>query len=179
MKDKMIERQVKNLKDFIALWVKFREICHSAAGEKDIADHEEELFLQVQSQVARNYQTILEVVGIKPIGDRTFSVISRVPSLKDLKKMNPDEKDMFEKDWHNSYIELNRLIGSLEAKQQELARISTLSVFSKQYVSNSLLQFVILAALIAAIYYVVKARNLEPVIKEWIGRMLERFTLSR
>jgi len=41
MKDITLERQIRNLKDFIAMWLKFNDICHDMEKGAEISKKEE------------------------------------------------------------------------------------------------------------------------------------------
>ncbi|OIO37185.1 MAG: hypothetical protein AUJ75_04635 [Candidatus Omnitrophica bacterium CG1_02_49_10] len=86
--------------------------------------------------------------------------------------MNNDDKGFFESEWHSSYIEFNRLLGSLEAKRQQLAGINRLNALFRLSMLSFVLKIVIFAGLAFAVYYLVITYDLAPLIKDGFEKIV-------
>ena len=157
MIDKNLEARIKQLKEFIDLWASFYELYKRAAGQQTFTEDEEKNFLELKSNLARKYQGLMDALGIKPTAeDRTFDVISQVMSLKSIATTSPLQMEKMENDWHNSYITLNKIMGSLENRRESLAKISAFSEFSKKLFSNPIFALALIIIVLSIIYMILK-----------------------
>ncbi len=155
MVNKDLENKIKQLKDFIDLWAIFYGIYKKASEKDSFSDEEERDFLELKSGLARKYQALMDTLGIKPTAeDRTFDVISQVMSLKSVSNLSPLQAEKLENDWHNSYITLNKILGSLENKREELGRVSAFGEFMKKLFGNPFFALLLIIMLIYFIYYI-------------------------
>lgn len=133
MIDPILEKKIKQTKEFLELWLKFRQLYKNAVGKNSILPEEENIFLETKTLVARRYQSLIESLDLKPsVDDRTFDVIKDVLSLERVATMSDDQLQRIENDWHNSLIVFNQLLGGLENKRDEVASISSISVATKK-----------------------------------------------
>ena len=117
MAAKRYEEMIKQVKDFIELWVKFHDLYQEAITKEKITPEEEKTFLETKSLIARKYQKLLDTLGIDPTPeDKTFNVISQVLSLSSVSSISDMQMSKIESDWHESYISLNKILGSLEGR---------------------------------------------------------------
>ncbi len=155
MIDQDLEKQIKKARDFIHLWLQFRQHYQNALGRTNIIPEEENAFLELKSNIVRQYQGLLESIGIgHSSDDRTFEVISSILSLASVSALNEMQFKKVENDWHNSYLNLNKILGSLENKKEQAAKINTAKIalnkiFSSYFVSLvSVILIIILAYII-------------------------------
>lgn len=156
MKDKKLEKKIKYLKEFMELWIKFHDLYKNALSKQAISPEEEKNFLETKSLIARKYQMLKEFLNLEPSSDdRTFDVISQVLSLEGVSTLSDLGMKKIESDWHNSYIQLNKMLGELESKTEELKLINTFGVFTRKIFVNPIFSLILLITFIIAIYYAV------------------------
>jgi len=157
MIDKNLEARMKQLNEFIELWKTFYELYKRALEQQSFTDDEERNFLELKSSLARKYQGIMDSLGIKPTAeDRTFDVISQVMSLKSINMLSPLQMEKMENDWHNSYITLNKILGSLENKKNELAKVNVFAQTSKRILTNPFFALFLIITVISIIYFLLR-----------------------
>ena len=114
------KNSIGEAKEFMQLWVKFHELYKAAMKKTSITPEEEAEFFQTKSIVARKFQKLAESLSIdRVIVDRAYDVINQILSLKSISNLSESTLDKLEADWHESYINLNRLIGHLEAQKEK------------------------------------------------------------
>ncbi|MBU4306002.1 MAG: hypothetical protein KJ893_10365 [Candidatus Omnitrophica bacterium] len=157
MIDKNLEAKIKLLNDFVVLWASFYELYKRATNQATFTEEEEKNFLELKSSLARKYQGLMDALGIKPTAeDRTFDVISQVMSLKSILMLSPLQMEKIENDWHSSYITLNKIMGSLENRKNELAKISAFNTFCRRVFANPFVALIFIILFISVIFYLVK-----------------------
>lgn len=157
MIDRNLEKEIKQTKDFIELWRKFHDLYKGALDKQTISSQEEESFLETKSLLARNYQALLDSLNIKStIEDKTFEVISQILSLDSISTISDMQMKKIENDWHNSYITLNKILGSLESKKEALAEISAVKIIIKRVFSSPVVSLALVIIIIIFIYYIIK-----------------------
>ena len=125
-----LEEKIKKTKEFMELWLKFRELYMKAIKKEAIHPEEEMTFLETKSLIARKYQALMDRLGMEPsMDDKTFDVISQVLSLQSVSSISDVQIQEIEQGWHRSFMFLNKLLGSLENQKETLSRISPLSVW--------------------------------------------------
>ncbi|MFH2139128.1 MAG: hypothetical protein ABII88_11585 [Candidatus Omnitrophota bacterium] len=156
MIDRNLESKINQIKDFIVLWEQYYKLYKQTANSPTFTEEDEKNFLELKSSLARKYQGLMDSLGIKPTAeDRTFDVISQVMSLKGAASMSPLQLQKLENDWHNSYITLNKIMGSLENRKSELAKVNVMGEFLKKIFTNPFFNLVLIIVVIYFIYYVV------------------------
>ena len=157
MIDKTLESRIKQMTDFVDLWKSFYELYKRAADQVDFSEDEEKNFLELKSSLARKYQALMDSLGIKPTAeDRTFDVIAQVMSLKSIPMLSPLQMEKMENDWHNSYITLNKILGSLENRKNELAKINAFTLTCKRILTNPFFALFLIIFLISIVYFFAK-----------------------
>lgn len=137
MIDKEIEGKIKKTKEFMELWMKFHHLYQEALKKQTIDPEEENTFLETKSLIARKYQSLIEFLQMPPSAeDKTFEVISQVLSLQGVSALSDVQIQEIENGWHQSYLALNKMVGSLEAHKEALAKINPLSLFLSRVASG-------------------------------------------
>lgn len=130
MVDPELEEKIKKTKEFMELWIKFRELYSKALKKEAIAADEEMAFLETKSLIARKYQALMDRLQMEPsMEDKTFDVVSQVLSLQGVSSISDVQMQEIENGWHRSFMFLNKLLGTLENQKETLARVSPLSVW--------------------------------------------------
>ena len=131
MVDPELEEKIKKTKEFMELWLKFRQLYTKALKKETILPEEEVSFLETKSLLARKYQALMDRLDLEPsMDDKTFDVISQVLSLQSVSSLSDVQIQEVENGWHRSFIFLNKLLGTLENQKETLAHISPLSVWA-------------------------------------------------
>jgi len=155
MIDKNLEGRIKQLNEFVELWASFYELYKRAVNQQTFTEEEEKNFLELKSSLARRYQGLMDALGIKPTAeDRTFDVIAQVMSLKSIGTLSPLQLEKMENDWHNSYITLNKIMGTLENRKTELAKISAFAEVSKKIFTNPFFALILIIIVISFVYFI-------------------------
>ena len=153
MVDKELELKIKRVKEFMQLWIKFHDLYKSSINRDTVSPEDEKNFLETKSLIARKYQALKDLVGItSSYDDRTFDVVSQVLSLKGVAAISDLSLNKIENDWHNSYIQLNKLLGELEGRQDNLRKVSRIGLFANRLKHNPLANLALLIAIIIGIY---------------------------
>ena len=137
------------------LWVKFHDMYKSALNRDTITPEEENAFLETKSLIARKYQALKDYLEISAsYDDKTFDVISQLLSLKSVAAISDLSLHKIENDWHSSYIVLNKLLGELEAREDNLKRVSRTKMVLRGLSGSPIINLVLLIIVILAIYMV-------------------------
>lgn len=116
-----IKNDITMTKEFVDLWIKFDQICKAAMEKKEATPEEETAFLEAKSTLARKFQLLVDSLSVDSITvDRAYDVINEVHSLKSITTLSEHALRNLENNWHDTYINLNRLLGHLEAQQQHI-----------------------------------------------------------
>ncbi|MCK5595612.1 hypothetical protein KAI19_05485, partial [bacterium] len=114
-------------------------------------------FMESKSHLARKYESISGVLEKQYSPDNKISsILSQSVSLSNLAASDMQSRKL-ENDWHVSYIFLNKRLGGLEGKRDDLAKISMLTTVIIPKIKRSLIKFfivVILAAILTAGAYI-------------------------
>ena len=125
-----LEEKIKKTKEFMELWLKFRELYTKALKKEAIRAEEEMAFLETKSLIARKYQALMDRLGMESsMEDKTFDVVSQVLSLQSVSSISDVQIQEIENGWHRSFMFLNKLLGTLENQKETLARVSPVSLW--------------------------------------------------
>jgi hypothetical protein len=156
MVDKELELKIKRVKEFTQLWVKFHDMYKNSINRESISPEEEAGFLETKSLIARKYQALQSLLGAESSHeDKTFDVVSRVLSLKGVSAISDMGLNKIESDWHNSYIQLNKILGELEAMQDNLRKVSKVGLFVGRLTRNPAVNLALVIAIILGVYFLV------------------------
>jgi hypothetical protein len=168
MINRELEHQIKKTKDFIQLWMKFRELYQGALGRTNILIAEEKAFLDLKSTLVRQYQGLVELLNLSASSDdRTFEVISAILSLASVSGLTEMQLKKVESDWHSSYLNLNKILGSLENKKEQLAKINTAKITIDKFLSSRLVSLIsVILFIILGYVILVRIFHLDEFIKQ-------------
>lgn len=175
-----LEQQIKKTKSIIQLWTKFRELYRIPLSRTDILPEEENGFLELKSSLTRQYQGLLESldIGHSP-DDRTFEVIGSILSLSSVPNLNEMQLKKVENDWHNSYLSLNKILGSLENKREQLGKINTVKITIKKIFSSYIVSLIFIVLFIVLAYIIlVQVFHTDEIIKGKLNFLKTAETVS-
>lgn len=159
MVDRELERKLKGLKEFMQLWVKFHDFYKGAISRETISPEEENTFQETKALIEKRYHILrgsFEAgfeAGLPP--HYTFDMISQVLSLKSLAAISDLNLDKIETAWNNSYVQLNKLLGELEIKQQSLRKVSRLKLIIKSADTNLYAKIILAAIIILSVWLLI------------------------
>jgi hypothetical protein len=121
----MIKRKVKqkmrDVKEIIELWIKFGNIVKDAQASKSSTKEKESEFLNIKTELARKQQ----LLGAAPL--KIMNLLSQAVSLEDIVKMPEMQMKKFYIEWHETYLNLNELLGKVESGEITLERPKLIS----------------------------------------------------
>ena len=169
MRDRKLEQSISFIRDFINLWQDFGNFLN-LPPEREIASGDEEKFMSMKSAIAQRCQALQEMLeGGFPMEGKIVDILSQSPGLAQIISQ-PMHIKKLQNDWHSTYIGLNKVLGSLEAKRGRLLHISRFSLVFKSFVHHPLTVLVFLIAIIM-FFYALIARFLTP---EKISQLKEK-----
>ncbi|MCK4249587.1 MAG: hypothetical protein KAX15_07385 [Candidatus Omnitrophica bacterium] len=171
MKNKKLEEDIKELQEFIDLWVSFKDQFHTAYQNKETTPEDEKKFLETKSFIARKIEGINQ--RFHNPDDKAMGIISQVVSLDSAAKMSDMQLKKIENDWHISYINFNTIIGSLESHRDELAKVSGRVVFLKKMLLNPFMLIIITILLIVILLKGLQSAGLIDKLKEKLNIQTE------
>jgi len=155
VRDKKLESDIIDLKEFIRLWVTFGEFLKQ--GEENLNAQKEQEFMEAKSLLARKYESVSGVLeGQYSPDNKISSILSQSVSLNNIASSDMQSRKL-ENDWHVSYIFLNKRLGGLEGQKEQLAKISTLGTIIIPKIRRGLIKlfiFVVLIAILTAGAYI-------------------------
>ncbi|NOZ64776.1 MAG: hypothetical protein GXO71_07660 [Caldiserica bacterium] len=160
MRNKKIEWNINLVREFISQWQDFGNFLH-LPPDRDISPEDEQKFMEMKSMIARRCQVLQESLEQGFLAEsKILDILSQSPELKQI-LTQPMHAKKLQNDWHAAYISLNKLLGSLEAKKAELARVSRFGFSFRNFVRHPLTTLVFLIAVIM-LFYALLASFLTP-----------------
>ena len=158
MRDRKVEADIVALKEFIQLWITFGDFLKQSREKSASIDAgKKQEFMESKSLLARKYESISSVIEKQYSPDNKISnILSQSVSLDNIAASDMQSRKL-ENDWHVSYIFLNKRLGGLEGKRDDLAKVSTLMTVIIPKIKRKLIKlsiFVILAAILTAGAYI-------------------------
>ncbi len=158
MRDRKLEADIIALKEFIQMWITFGDFLKQGEEKStSIGAEKKQGCMESKSHLARKYESISGVLEKQYSPDNKISsILSQSVSLSNLAASDMQSRKL-ENDWHVSYIFLNKRLGGLEGKRDDLAKISMLTTVIIPKIKRSLIKFfivVILAAILTAGAYI-------------------------
>lgn len=134
MVDKKTESEIKAVKSFLEVWMKFHSIYRDTILKEIISKDDEENFLETKAMVRNKYDDLRGGLEFKyiphgrltdPVGDILALEGIRFMAEKNLKRMNDD--------WKDSYVFLNNILERLKEKKTRMAHVNPVDAFFKKF----------------------------------------------
>jgi len=173
MRDKKLERNIEGVKQFISMWQDFSAFLN-LPPETEVSEEEEKKFMEIKSAIARKCQQLQEEIeeGF-PVEGKIIDILSQSPTLGSILRQ-PMHLKKLQNDWHSAYISINKLLGSLEAKREALAKVSRVKMLFKKLLTSPLTSFIIMV-LLTLFFYTILARLITPEKAEvWKEKLKEK-----
>ena len=108
------EEQLKDVKDFLRLWLSFHKSYKRAYKGEEITAEAEAVFLKMKSELARRHVILMERLDEDYISAETIRpVLFQTVTLRQISSIRQEHFDKMENQWHSTYIHLNESIGHL------------------------------------------------------------------
>lgn len=125
MIDKKLEKQIHYIDRFITLWNQLYQILDSGLQATEITPELELNFRNLKARIAFATQTLKNLFG----GDfrlrkDIIKVLRFSPSFLVLKNESPIRINSLRSSWHQVFIQLNTLQGTLKSRRDQLANVS-------------------------------------------------------
>jgi hypothetical protein len=153
-----------------SLWMEFRKSLRKAFSPQDIQTSEEQQFLETKSELSRAQRSLGQTLpeGSHYSGKAISDLMGQCVSIGNIRDLPPtDKKNLYDR-WHECYIGIQRLVGTLEIMPQGYpvefktaktktgnvkADIRSSSGKKKSNLAKNLVAVVIFAAVVAAAYW--------------------------
>lgn len=152
-----------------SLWMEFRKSLRKAFSPQEIQTAEEQQFLEVKSELSRAQRSLGQSLpeGSHYSGKAISDLMGQCVSIGNIRELPPTDKKSLYDRWHECYIGIQRLVGTLEIMRQgypvefKVAKTKTGNVKAdirssggkkKSNVAKNLVALVIVAAIVAGAY---------------------------
>lgn len=163
MRDLNLEKNIERLESTIERWKQLSQFLDHGFQQETIDPKEEADFLELKSQIARDYELLMTTLGAMSERDeKVLRLLNIVPSLATLRGLDENMGRKVAGDWHSVFIAMQALLGRLQGRKATLASVSTVRVGFERVFGNPL---VILVGLVAAGYGIYK------LVDEWVPKI--------
>lgn len=103
-----------------SLWMEFRKSLRKAYSPQEIQTAEEQQFLEVKSELSRAQRSLGQTLpeGAHYSAKTISDLMGQCVSIGNIRELPPtDKKNLYDK-WHECYIGIQRLVGTLEIMRQ-------------------------------------------------------------
>jgi hypothetical protein len=163
MRDQKLEQNIRRLESLIEQWKQMSQFLDRGFQQGTIEPGEEAAFLELKSNIAREYELLMTTLGsIADRDEKVLRLLNVAPSLQSLRELEEGVDKKVVGDWHGVFIAMQALLGRLRGRQATLAGISSFRMGLVRVLGNPL---VLLACAIAAGYGIYRF------VDEWVPRM--------
>lgn len=133
MIDKKTEIDIKSVKSFLELWIKFHSAYTAITSKDRIVKDDEDKFLETKTIVAAKYEELKKMLEFKymPHG-RLTDPVNDILSIEAVRFSSEKNLAKLEDDWKDSYIFLNGILERLKNKKRRLEDFNSIGVFFKR-----------------------------------------------
>jgi hypothetical protein len=163
MRDRNLEKNIQRVEAFVERWKELSQFLDRGFKGDQFAGEEEVAFLELKSRIAQEHELLMVTLGSEVERDnRALRLLHSVSSLSSFKDLAEGTSKKVATEWHNTYLELQALLGRLRGRQIQLKGVSTVRIATRRVFANPL---VILLVMIAASYGVFRFTE------EWIPKL--------
>ncbi|MBM3285856.1 MAG: hypothetical protein FJY88_00675 [Candidatus Eisenbacteria bacterium] len=156
------------LRNLIRSWIEFREIVTKSLGSAEVSAEREDRFLKVKAGIASQLPHILGEAGPGPIAQESqrqvtmmTDLLNRYRTLRSDSAPSAREAEDFERVWHQHFIYLNKLKGTVRRREAAAGLRGTHAVPSglprhkihRRVPGLGLLSFIVRLGIIALVIY--------------------------
>lgn len=133
MIDKKTESDIKEVKSFLELWVKFHSIYNNIASKGLITIDDEKEFLETKGIIQDKYNLLKDSLEFNYMPHtRLTDPVSDILSLKNVLHISEKNLKKLGDDWKDSFIFLNNILERLKNKKRRLEQFNPIGVFLKR-----------------------------------------------
>lgn len=120
MSDKKLETQIQLINELTALWVEFQKEIDEALEVPEVTEALEDRCMATKTKIAQRKQLAKELIGDAfNCNGPIVKVLLGVPTLDLFKQQSPIIISNLRNVWHDAFIALNQLSGSLKIQRDE------------------------------------------------------------
>ncbi len=163
MRDSHLDEQIQKTELFLGAWQRFRVAWPHHAATEPITTKQENDFLALQRELAREFEVLKKMSGsaMENDGD-AIAVLSQAVSLGALKEMSVQEMRQLESDWHRTLLRTEAGLGQLKARQIELATLNVVWFWVGRCMRHPLMIVAWVILGIALVFFLVDQLELLP-----------------
>lgn len=140
MIDKKTESDIKLVKSFLELWVKFRSVYADVVSRDSITKEEELKFLDTKAIIKSKYDEMESALDFKYAPhSRLTDPVKDILGVDNVRFMAEKKLRNVEDNWRDSYVFLNSILERLKNKKKRLEQFSPTGVFFKRFFDQSLI----------------------------------------
>jgi len=153
MRDRNLERNIKRLEALVENWKEFSQFLDRGFQQQEIAPADEAAFLELKSQIAREFETLMTMLaGLTERDDRLLRMLNAVTSLAGIKDLPEGTATKLAADWHHTFIAWQALLGRLRGRQAQLAAQNSLTVALRRLLMHPVTLIVMFLAAAYGLY---------------------------
>jgi len=149
MIDKSLERNIHLLKEVAELWNEYSLIINKVVdSENEPEEQLEEEFLKLKAKLAYRSRLLKNYMGSDlDLGPGIIKVISMTPALDILHQDSPIIKSRVKSLWHEVFIALNKLSGTLRSQHEYVSGIGAMQSLIMKIKGSIIFRFAVLAVI--------------------------------
>lgn len=149
-----LQKEEKELGDFIELWKKFDGICQSALAKNTISSEDERLFSDTKDLLARRFE-LFSKPAKRIFRERDFDkIITEVFNLDKISSLSEEQMNTLNDKRKLATVILNNVLRTYQLKIEDLSKTNSLVTFLKRAFLNPI-GFITVVILIFIACYIV------------------------
>ena len=137
MIDKKIETNIKTVKAFLELWMKFHSIYSGIISKEIILKEDEDRFFETLGMIKNKYGELTGSLDMKYMPhSRLTDPVTEILAIGGIRLMSEKNLKRLNEDWRDSYIFLNSILEQLKNRKKMLEEFNPVGVFFKRIFAN-------------------------------------------
>jgi len=137
MLDKKTEHDIKSIKAFLEIWMKFHSLYNDMMVKGTISKDDEDKFLSTKGSIGSKYEELKSSLGTRYMPhSRLTDPVSEVLGLTSLRFISEKNLKKLNDDWKDSYIFLNNILERLENNRRRMEQFNPVGVFFKRIIER-------------------------------------------
>jgi len=133
MIDKKTETNIKAVKSFLELWVKFHSIYSGIISKEIILKEDEDRFFETLGMIKNRYGELTKSLDLKYMPhSRLTDPVTDILAISGIRLMSEKNLKRLSEDWSDSYIFLNGILEQLKKRKRMLGEFNPVGVFFKR-----------------------------------------------
>ncbi len=137
MIDKKVETDIKDLKSFLELWMKFHSIYNDTISKGTITKDDESKFLETKGLIFNKYDELKKSLEYRYMPHaRLTDPVNDILSLDGVLFMSEKHLRKLNEDWRDSYVFLNNILERLKSRKRKIEEFNPIAVFFKRFLKG-------------------------------------------